>query len=82
MRNARRVIAIPKLGIDPQGDVLAENAVEIWHESVRVYDVFDEDRSFIGAFYTDWHPREGKRGGAWMEPLIHGERVQGASTAA
>ena len=46
--------------------------VEVWHESVRAYSLFDEDDSEIGFFYTDWFPRESKRAGAWMNPLFSG----------
>jgi thimet oligopeptidase len=31
----------------------------VWHESVRVYDVFEED-SHLGRIYLDLHPREAK----------------------
>ncbi|MDZ7707981.1 MAG: M3 family metallopeptidase [Trueperaceae bacterium] len=43
-----------------------------WHPDVEVYDVVDADGRHIGTFYTDWYPREDKRGGAWMMPLASG----------
>ena len=39
---------------------------EKYHEEVTVYDVYDKNDQFISLFYTDYHPREGKRAGAWM----------------
>lgn len=40
--------------------------IPVYHKEVTAYEVFDEDGKFLSVFYTDFHPREGKRGGAWM----------------
>lgn len=40
--------------------------IEKYHEEVKTYLVTDENNNEISLFYADFHPREGKRGGAWM----------------
>lgn len=40
--------------------------VDTYHPEVKTYRVSDESGKEISLFYADFHPREGKRGGAWM----------------
>jgi peptidyl-dipeptidase Dcp len=37
----------------------------VYQEEVEVYEVFDHDGSHLGLLYMDYHPRPGKRAGAW-----------------
>ena len=37
-----------------------------YHKDVKTYQVFDDKDNFIAIFYADFHPRAGKRAGAWM----------------
>lgn len=58
--------------------VVAEPGVSGWDEAVKYYRVEDaESGLFLGGFYTDWFPRENKRGGAWMDSLITGDPNNG-----
>jgi oligopeptidase A len=43
-----------------------------WHPEVEYFEILDEDGTRLGGFYTDWFPRETKRGGAWMDCLQTG----------
>lgn len=40
--------------------------IEKYHEDVKTYNVTDSAGNFISIFYADYHPRKGKRNGAWM----------------
>ena len=40
--------------------------IPVYHKDVDAYEVFDRDGSFLAVLYTDFHPRAGKRSGAWM----------------
>ena len=40
--------------------------IPVYHRDVTAYEVFDRDGSFLAVLYADFHPRAGKRSGAWM----------------
>uniref|UniRef100_UPI003569B632 M3 family metallopeptidase n=1 Tax=Muriicola sp. TaxID=2020856 RepID=UPI003569B632 len=40
--------------------------IDTYHEDVKTYQVKGEKGELIAIFYADFHPRPGKRGGAWM----------------
>ncbi len=44
----------------------ATTEVDTYHEEVRTYHVYNEKGEYVSLFYADFHPRPGKRGGAWM----------------
>ena len=39
--------------------------VPVYHPEVKAFEVKDADGSHLAVFYADYHPRPGKRGGAW-----------------
>jgi len=40
--------------------------IPVYNPEVDAYDVTDEKGNFVAVLYTDFHPRDGKRAGAWM----------------
>ncbi len=40
--------------------------IPVYNPEVNTYDVTDEKGKFLAVLYTDFHPRDGKRAGAWM----------------
>ena len=40
--------------------------IPVYHPDVQAYEVFDRDGRYLAVLYTDFHPRAGKRSGAWM----------------
>ncbi len=40
--------------------------IEKYHKEVKTFEVYDSSNNFVSLFYADFHPRPGKRGGAWM----------------
>jgi peptidyl-dipeptidase Dcp len=40
--------------------------IQVYNKEVIPYEVFDAEGKFLSVLYTDFHPRAGKQGGAWM----------------
>lgn len=53
------------------------NDIPVYHEEVTVYEVKESDGTHIGILYTDYFPRESKRGGAWMNALRKQSKLDG-----
>ena len=46
-----------------------DKEIPVYHPDVEAYEVADADGSYIATLYTDFFPRKGKQGGAWMTEL-------------
>ncbi|NDV46883.1 M3 family peptidase [Paludibacter sp. 221] len=40
--------------------------IQVYHPEVEAFDVLDEKGKYLAVLYTDFHPRDEKRAGAWM----------------
>jgi peptidyl-dipeptidase Dcp len=48
-----------------------------YNDEVRVFEVTDEDDAPIGLYLLDLYTRDGKRGGAWMNPIVEQSALMG-----
>src|SRR5690606_5702204 len=49
----------------------------VYHEDVRVFDVFDKDGKQLAIFLADMYARPSKRGGAWMNSYVDQSAMTG-----
>ncbi|MDD2798706.1 MAG: M3 family metallopeptidase [Bacteroidales bacterium] len=49
--------------------------IPVYHAEVEAFEVYDAKKKFIAVLYTDFHPRSGKRNGAWMTEF-RGQKVE------
>jgi peptidyl-dipeptidase Dcp len=47
-------------------EFVERNDIPKYHKDVQVYEVLDNDASHLGILFMDFHPRDSKNGGAWM----------------
>ena len=53
------------------GISLTDNTqMDVWHDDVRCFNVFNAKQELIGQLYADLYVRKHKRGGAWMDTCI------------
>lgn len=62
------------LKFEPRADI------PVYHEEAMAYEVKEANGQHVGIMYMDFHPRAGKRGGAWMtgyreQEMENGKRV-------
>lgn len=66
------------LATDLYGLTFKKNTkIPAYHSEVDVYEVFDTDGKFLSVLYTDFHPRAGKRPGAWMTSFKEQYKING-----
>jgi oligopeptidase A len=49
--------------------------VQVWHDDVRFFEIFDQQEQLRGHFFLDLYARPHKRGGAWMDECISRRRL-------
>ena len=55
--------------------------LEGYHPDVRVFEVHDVDGTPFGLYLLDLHTRDTKKGGAWMNSLVHQNTLLGQTSA-
>jgi peptidyl-dipeptidase Dcp len=51
--------------------------IPVYSDDMRAFELFNEDGSAIGLFYTDYFKRDNKSGGAWMSEIIGQSKLLG-----
>ena len=46
--------------------IKANDTVDVWHNDVKFYEIYNQKNELIAQFYLDLYARQHKRGGAWM----------------
>lgn len=55
------------LATDLYGITFKKNTkIPVYHPEVEAFEVYDADGKYLSVLFTDFHPRAGKRQGAWM----------------
>ncbi|UAY57386.1 peptidyl-dipeptidase Dcp [Arachidicoccus terrestris] len=49
----------------------------VYQKDVRVFELFDKDKTPMGLFYCDYFKRDNKSGGAWMDNLVTQSKLLG-----
>lgn len=55
------------------------STLDTYHPDVKTYEVLDAEGILVSLFYADFHPRPGKRGGAWMTSYKPQQIVNGVN---
>lgn len=51
-------------------------SIDVWNEDVKPYEVLDSESGIkLGTIFLDLYPRETKRDGAWVSPLVQGAEI-------
>lgn len=56
---------------------IRNSTIPVYHPEVKTFEVYDSDGKFLAILYTDYHPRRGKNGGAWMTSYREQKNVNG-----
>jgi peptidyl-dipeptidase Dcp len=56
---------------------VGNNTIPVYHQEVKTFEVYDSDGTFLAILYIDYHPRQGKNGGAWMTSYREQKIVNG-----